>query len=66
MYAYPCKECTDRVVGCHGTCQKYKDAKAQHKTKFDRIKKAKREEDSVDDYKIRKYEEWVKRHEWGR
>ena len=66
MYAYPCKECADRTVGCHGNCQKYKDAKVRHKTKFDCIKKAKKEEDSIDDYKLRKYEEWVKRHEWRR
>ena len=19
----PCKDCSDRVVGCHGTCEKY-------------------------------------------
>ena len=63
MYVYPCKECLDRAVGCHGTCQKYKDAKALHKKKFDCIKKAKKEEDGIDDYKIRKYEEWAKQHE---
>ena len=21
----PCKDCTDRAVGCHGKCDKYKD-----------------------------------------
>lgn len=20
----PCKDCTDRIVGCHSTCEKYK------------------------------------------
>ena len=23
-FTYSCKDCTDRHVGCHGTCEKYK------------------------------------------
>lgn len=26
MNNYPCKDCIERCVGCHGTCIKYKNA----------------------------------------
>lgn len=56
MYLYPCQDCSDRVVGCHSTCQKYKEARASHKKKFEEIQKVKKAEDSFDDYKIRRVE----------
>ena len=27
MSNYPCKDCTEREIGCHGTCEKYAKAK---------------------------------------
>lgn len=27
FYIAPCKDCADRVVGCHGNCEKYKTFK---------------------------------------
>lgn len=30
---YPCKDCPDRFPGCHGNCQKYKEAKIDHDVK---------------------------------
>lgn len=35
---YPCKDCEDREVGCHSSCDKYKVAKKMDK----RIKRQKR------------------------
>ena len=38
MYApkqSPCKDCTDRVLGCHGKCEKYQ---AYHKANVKRCK----------------------------
>ncbi len=26
---YPCKECGERTIGCHGYCEKYQVAKAE-------------------------------------
>ena len=26
----PCKDCKDRVVGCHGKCEKYQEFKISH------------------------------------
>ena len=36
MAIYPCKGCEDRVVGCHGTCERYLKACAEN----ERIKEA--------------------------
>ena len=33
-----CKECTERHIGCHGTCEKYKQWVAQYR---EDVKKAK-------------------------
>lgn len=30
MVEYPCKDCKDREIGCHGKCKAYADAKAKH------------------------------------
>lgn len=38
---FPCKDCNDRNVGCHGTCEKYKVAKEKHK---DEIEKGRRDD----------------------
>ena len=51
-YSFPCKDCTDRFVGCHGSCQKYKDAKAEHERKRAVIKKAKDEEERFVTFKV--------------
>lgn len=53
MYQYPCKACPDRVLGCHSTCQKYKDAKVVHKQKFDEINRQKARIDDINDYQFK-------------
>lgn len=27
-YTYPCRDCTQRAVGCHAACERYLEAKA--------------------------------------
>ena len=61
MYKYPCKDCTDRVVGCHSTCQKYMEARDEHIKKKMEILEIKKVEDGMDDYKIRVVRETRKR-----
>ena len=34
MVVFSCKNCTERYVGCHSTCPKYLQEKAEH----DRVK----------------------------
>ena len=39
---FPCKDCEDRFPGCHGTCERYKQLKAE----FDKLKaEAKKQRD---------------------
>lgn len=33
----PCKDCPDRQVGCHSSCEKYKDYKTRHYAEKDRM-----------------------------
>ena len=49
-FSYPCKDCSDRVVGCHSTCEKYKAAKVDHKEKKEQIYQQKKIEDGMDNY----------------
>ena len=30
MREYPCKDCKDRYIGCHGQCEKYKSARKEN------------------------------------
>ena len=45
---YPCKDCTDRVVGCHSSCEKYREAQEI----FKGIREAKARENDIDDYTV--------------
>ena len=44
MTKQPCRNCTDRVVGCHSTCKKYKDWKKEDQERKDIIYKNKNKE----------------------
>ena len=63
MYKYPCKDCPDRVVGCHSTCQKYQEARAEHTRNTMEILKVKKEQEGMDSYKCRVIIETKKRFE---
>ena len=48
----PCKDCTERTVGCHGTCEKYaKYIKDRNKLRHE-LKKKVYEERDMDNYVI--------------
>ncbi len=38
---YPCKNCPDRCLGCHATCEKYKAAKQHHQGLTEHVHTAK-------------------------
>lgn len=61
MFKYPCKDCTDRVVGCHSTCLKYMEAMAAHTKQTMEILAIKKAEEGMDDYKVRVVMETKKR-----
>lgn len=56
-----CKDCTERYVGCHASCQKYVVAKVIHTYKRDKLNKQK-ELDFNDNYYNRLCQENMKRH----
>ena len=66
MYRYPCKDCSERAVGCHSACQKYLVARTEQIKKVQEIVKAKKAEDDMDDYKIRAIEKTKQRTAKGR
>lgn len=45
----PCKDCEDRKIGCHGTCEKYKDFKTTIETEKAKIRNAYDTEIKLDD-----------------
>lgn len=45
---FSCKDCADRVIGCHSSCEKY--LKAQQILKG--IREAKMRENDIDDYTV--------------
>jgi hypothetical protein len=51
-YKYPCLNCTDRFVGCHSSCKKYKVAKLNAEKEKADILKIKDEEIKLFDIKI--------------
>lgn len=44
-----CKDCTDRVVGCHSTCEKYIKANSEFNAKKQALCDKKRKENLVRD-----------------
>lgn len=40
----PCQNCSDRTLGCHGKCEKYKEAKATHEEMKETIRQKVHEE----------------------
>lgn len=48
-----CLDCHERAVGCHGTCERYKEAKENHKKKVDDFLIHKRAENDIDDFKTK-------------
>lgn len=41
MFKSPCKDCEDRAVGCHGSCEKYITVKAAHIEEKSRLRELK-------------------------
>lgn len=44
MAIYSCKDCTERKLGCHATCEKYIKDKMEH----DKLKELIKKEEDVD------------------
>jgi len=49
---FPCKDCTDRHVGCHSTCEPYLKIKKEHQTINEKIREQSSKESALTDVQI--------------
>lgn len=56
MTLSPCKDCGDRVLGCHSSCDKYSVWVKEEKQKCEEFRKKKALAKEIDGYVIRHYE----------
>lgn len=62
-----CKDCTERYIGCHGTCKKYLDEVKAENEKKERLRKQKKGQNEADAvlHMVRR-NIWLKRIKKGR
>lgn len=48
----PCKDCQDRVSGCHAKCERYQDWVAQKEERKSQIIKQRETENALDEFLI--------------
>ena len=48
-----CRDCEERHVGCHGTCERYQQAKEEHETYTKRIQRYKESESILYRHKVK-------------
>ena len=53
MFRYPCKDCSDRVVGCHSKCDKYLATRAEHKRWLEECEARIAAEKDIIDFKLK-------------
>ena len=46
----PCRDCTERIIGCHSTCNRYSEWSAEHKRQKDEIRRKRDEHNAVNNY----------------
>ena len=49
---FPCKNCGDRYVGCHSSCEKYTEAKATYDKHAAWVREMNQNEEDFKDFKI--------------
>ena len=47
-----CRECTERHLGCHGTCERYKAEQAEMQASREEIRKQKEKDIPYENYKF--------------
>lgn len=62
MRPSPCKDCQDRVVGCHSKCEKY----ATYRAGVEKDKKRRNEMKAIDDAEISAKIRTRGRYKWNR
>ena len=56
-----CKDCPDRTMGCHSTCQKYLDAKGELHEKKARVFEQKMRDRDFDNFRFEGLEKAMRR-----
>ena len=49
----PCHKCTERIMGCHAECKKYKEFKHQRAEEYKKMKATYIHERKIEDYEIK-------------
>lgn len=57
---FTCKNCKKRLVGCHATCQEYREAKKEWNARTEQIRKEKDLAYMITSYEGRVREKWRK------
>lgn len=58
---FPCKDCKDRAMGCHGFCKRYKETKEKYDKKIKEIKYYKKREDDAKGFILDTHDKIIKR-----
>lgn len=59
-----CKDCKDRVLGCHSTCERYIKDKERYLKEKEMIEEAKRGEKEIDNYEHKRLSKCRKRYKY--
>lgn len=62
---YCCKDCQERFIGCHATCEKYIAQNAAHLEEKQREKEIKSVERMMKDYRVRERYRTVRKRKRG-
>lgn len=57
-----CKDCRDRYTGCHGLCEKYKEARKENDKLRERLRSCKNIENDLRKYHKEKYDRLSKKN----
>lgn len=58
---FPCKNCDKRYVGCHGSCEEYKEAKKKNDKEREEIRYLKKRESDARGFAIDTHDRIMKR-----
>lgn len=56
----PCKDCNNRFLGCHSSCERYLDYKSEHDKFKQKVFAAKEEDWALNEVEQKRFEKWEK------
>ena len=62
---FSCKNCNERAVGCHATCEKYLTEKEQHEADKERLRHLKAKAHLADAYAVEQHNKMKKKYKRG-